>query len=127
MNVLATAMNAISAVNPNQNIIIRKEINFIDENGLDVTLTNDTNAIAQIQKLTTQEAKDYSTYLETTIKYKFLILGDRVEIVNSLLDTSNTKIIWDNKEFNIFGKDNNQIAGWIRVFGAYNANVDNVG
>lgn len=118
MNVLASAMNAVSMVNPNQNITIRKVVSSVDENGLDNQITSDIQALAQIQKLNTQEAKDYNTYLESTIKYKFLILGDKVEVVESLLDTTNTKIIWGGKEYNIFAKDNNQIAGWIRVYGA---------
>lgn len=118
-NVLSSAFNAINAINPNQKIIIITNKTIL-VNGYDEIETLEVEAVAQIQPLTAQEAKDYEFYLESTIKLKFWILADRAFIVDSLSteNISNSKILFNNDYYNLFSKTDWSNNGWIKVFGA---------
>ena len=53
-------------------------------------------------------------------------MGDKAEIADFFKnnDASNSIIVWDNKEYSIYGKISWQSGGWIKVYGILNNKTD---
>lgn len=116
MNVLKQALSNVSALIQNQEITIinKKQVNI---NGFSTTQNESISTYAHIQPLTPFEvAKITDSTLDSKSAYKFYILDNLAEVLNSLKNTKST-ILWGDREFNVFSKNDYSLNGWVRVIG----------
>ena len=122
MNVLLEALEGVSDLIPYEPIkIISYSQTIVD--GFPEDVETETNSFSHIQPLTPFEKKKITdSTLDSKSCYKFYILDNLVEVLNGLNQTD-SYIIWDNRKFNIFSKNDYSANGWIQVIGAEIKNV----
>ena len=122
MNVLLEALEGVSDLIPYAPIkIISHKQTIVDGFPEDVEI--ETDSFSHIQPLTPFEKKKITdSTLDSKSCYKFYILDNLVEVLNGLNQTD-SYIVWDNRKFNIFSKNDYSSNGWIQVIGAELKNV----
>lgn len=122
MNVLLEALEGVSDLIPYAPIkIVSYKQTIVD--GFPEDVETETNSFSHIQPLTPFEKKKITdSTLDSKSCYKFYILDNLVEVLNGLNQTD-SYIVWDNRKFNIFSKNDYSANGWIQVIGAEIKNV----
>ena len=117
MNVLATALNSIQTLIPNQQIELIKEENFHNENGFAIRNLKRLNLYAQIQPAKEQELKELAEgVLGADSCYKFYLIGNQVEILN-FITQEQCFISWKENIYKVYQKMDYSGNGWIKVLG----------
>lgn len=119
MNVLINALSAVNSLISNQIItIICNKITVA--NGLPLSQKIKIESIAHIQPLADiQIYKSTDSSLDSSKKMKFYIIGDKVNIINSQLNSlENSFIKWGDDMYSIYEKEDWSLNGWIRISGA---------
>lgn len=121
MNVLNTALTAVSGIQKTVTTKIYNKKSVINNGIADFEIT-EIEARVHAQPLTVKELETFQTLEKSSTLLKFYIMGDKVEIVDFFKnkDASNSIIIWDNKEYSIYGKIEWQNNLWIKVYGVLN-------
>ena len=114
MNVLQQAINAIAAVYPSSQIIIKNAKSELI-NGVDFKNGSEITTMANIQQLKASEISDKTTYVDSYDYRRFFILGDDSRLVSSaLLDSSVTsEIHYNNRVYTLFYKEDWSNNGWV--------------
>ncbi|EGC6704067.1 hypothetical protein H9W57_001062 [Campylobacter jejuni] len=125
MNLLANALPAIFGVIPKEQIqIINKYIENV--NGFPQEFEIKTDAYACVQPVNPSElVKLTSGTLDSNSYYRFYILGDLANVLNSL-NKIDCKIIYKNQSFRVFSKEDWSSNGWIMVIGTQILGDNNV-
>lgn len=117
-NILADALNAIQSLIKNQRIDIYT-YELKNENGLPMeTLTKQKATSAHIQPITPNELKKYTdSTIDSSLCYKFFIMGNEAKILNSLdLPLEKSYIRWADNNYKIYAKKDWHLNGWIVIF-----------
>lgn len=125
INVLESALNAISSVYPSENIeIINKDISY--NQGYAQTSETSEKTHAHIQPLSDSETQLYSqSTTDSTKLLKFYILAKKDnKILISKIDPKQSFIKWNNELYRIFSLNNRVLDGWVCCVGAL-VGVDN--
>ena len=118
MNLLNTALSAVSSLQKTVTTKIYNKKSVIN-NGIADFEISEIDARVHAQPLTMKELETFQTLEKSSTLLKFYIMGDKAEIVDFFKnqDASNSIIIWDNDEYNIYGKITWQSGGWIKIYG----------
>lgn len=121
INVLNAALSAVSGIQKTVTTTIYNKVSVISNGIVSYNITN-IQARVHAQPLTMKELETFHTLEKSSTLLKFYIMGDKAEIVDFFKnkDASNSIIIWDNKEYSIYGKIEWQSGGWIKVYGVLN-------
>ena len=117
MNVLYEALEGVD------NLIARAKITIITktqtiEDGFPTETEVEIYTFAHIQPLDPFEIKKLSdSTLDSRSNYRFWILDNLVEVLNFLNNTK-SEIIWNNRRFSIYSKNDWSSNGWIEVIGS---------
>ena len=121
MNLLNSALSAISSLQKTVTTKIYNKKSVINNGIADFEMI-EIEARVHAQPLTMKELETFQTLEKSSTLLKFYIMGDKAEIVDFFKnkDASNSIIIWDNKEYSIYGKIEWQNNLWIKVYGIKN-------
>ena len=121
INVLNAALSAVSGIQKTVTTKIYNKKSVINNGIADFEMI-EIEARVHAQPLTMKELETFHTLEKSSTLLKFYIMGDKAEIVDFFKnkDASNSIIIWDNKEYSIYGKIEWQSGGWIKVYGVLN-------
>lgn len=121
MNVLNTALAAVSGIQKTVTTKIYNKKSVINNGIADFEMI-EIEARVHAQPLTIKELEAFQTLEKSSTLLKFYIMGDKAEIVDffKTQDASNSIIVWDNKEYLIYGKITWQNNLWIKVYGVLN-------
>lgn len=124
VNLLANALPYIQGLIKNEKIkIVNKYIENVNGFANEFDLSLET--IAHVQPVNPSElVKLTSGTLDSNSYYKFWIIGDLANVLNSLNKTD-CEIIYKNQRFSIFSKEDWSPNGWIMVIGTLKG-YDNV-
>ena len=122
MNLLESALPPLNALITNQVItIISFENKIVD--GFPESVKSELNTIAHIQPLTGigntsigNTSIGNTSILNSEIACKFYILRDLAQALNFVYNVD-CEIIWNDKVFSIFNKEDWSSNGWIKVVG----------
>ena len=122
MNVLLEALEGVGDLIPTQPIqIIAKTKTIVD--GFPEVSETTINSFAHIQPLTPFEVKKLTdSTLDSKSAYQFWLLDDLVQVLN-MLNNTDSQIVFNNRRFNIYSKNDWSANGWIQVIGAEVSNV----
>lgn len=125
MNILNAALSAVSALQKTVTTKIYNKTSVIN-NGIAYFEITEIEARVHAQPLTVKELETFQMLEKSSTLLKFYIMGDKAEIVDFFKnkDASNSIIVWDNKEYSIYGKIEWQNNLWIKVYGVLN-NAEN--
>lgn len=123
MNILNSALSAVSSLQKTVTTKIYNKKSVINNGIADFEMI-EIEARVHAQPLTMKELETFQTLEKSSTLLKFYIMGDKAEIVDFFKnqDASNSIIVWDNKEYSIYGKITWQSGGWIKVYGILNNN-----
>lgn len=121
MNILNSALSAVSSLQKTVTTTIYNKVSVINDGIANYNIT-DIKARVHAQPLTMKELETFQTLEKSSTLLKFYIMGDKAEIVDFFKnhDASNSIIVWDNKEYSIYGKITWQNNLWIKVYGVLN-------
>ena len=121
INVLNAALSAVSGIQKTVTTKIYNKKSVINNGIADFEMI-EIEARVHAQPLTIKELEAFQTLEKSSTLLKFYIMGDKAEIVDFFKnqDASNSIIIWDNKEYSIYGKIEWQNNSWIKVYGIKN-------
>lgn len=121
MNLLNVALSAVSGLQKTVTTKIYNKKSVINNGIADFEMI-EIEARVHAQPLTMKELETFQTLEKSSTLLKFYIMGDKAEIVDFFKnhDASNSIIIWDNKEYSIYGKITWQNNLWIKVYGVLN-------
>lgn len=121
VNILSSALSAVSSLQKTVTTTIYNKVSVIND-GIATYNITDIKARVHAQPLTMKELETFQNLEKSSTLLKFYIMGDRAEIVDFFKnqDASNSIIIWDNKEYSIYGKIEWQNNLWIKVYGVLN-------
>lgn len=121
MNILNSALSAVSSLQKTVTTKIYNKKSVINNGIVDFEMI-EIEARVHAQPLTMKELETFQTLEKSSTLLKFYIMGDKAEIVDffKTQDASNSIIIWDNKEYSIYGKISWQNNLWIKVYGVLN-------
>lgn len=121
MNLLNAALSVVSNLQKTVTTKIYNKKSVINNGIADFEIT-EIDARVHAQALTVKELETFGKLEKSSTLLKFYIMGDKAEIVDFFKnqDTSNSIIIWDNKEYSIYGKISWQNNSWIRLYGILN-------
>ena len=121
INVLNAALSAVSGIQKTVTTKIYNKKSVINNGIADFEMI-EIEARVHAQPLTMKELETFQTLEKSSTLLKFYIMGDKAEIVDFFKnqDASNSIIIWDNKEYSIYGKIEWQNNLWIKVYGVLN-------
>lgn len=121
VNILSSALSAVSSLQKTVTTTIYNKVSVIND-GIATYNITDIKARVHAQPLTMKELETFQTLEKSSTLLKFYIMGDKAEIVDFFKnqDASNSIIIWDNKEYSIYGKIEWQNNSWIKVYGIKN-------
>lgn len=121
MNLLNAALSAVSGLQKTVTTKIYNKKSVVNNGIADFEIT-EIDARVHAQPLTVKELETFQTLEKSSTLLKFYIMGDKAEIVDFFKnkDASNSIIIWDNKEYSIYGKISWQNNSWIRLYGILN-------
>ena len=117
MNLLESALPPLNALITNQAItIISFENKIVD--GFPESVKSELNTIAHIQPLTGigNTSIGNTSILNSEIACKFYILRDLAQALSFVYNVD-CEIIWNDKVFSIFNKEDWSSNGWIKVVG----------
>ena len=125
MNILNAALSAVSALQKTVTTKIYNKTSVINSGIADFEIT-EIEARVHAQPLTVKELETFQMLEKSSTLLKFYIMGDKAEIVDFFKNkyASNSIIVWDNKEYSIYGKIEWQNNLWIKVYGVLN-NAEN--
>lgn len=127
MNILNAALSAVSALQKTVTTKIYNKTSVINNGIADFEIT-EIEARVHAQALTVKELETFQMFEKSSTLLKFYIMGDKAEIVDFFKnkDASNSIIVWDNKEYSVYGKISWQSGGWIKLYGILNIknNID---
>ncbi|WP_291952727.1 hypothetical protein [Campylobacter sp.] len=117
MNLLNEALPSIFNLIPKENIkILNKHIENID--GFPNEFILEVESFACVQPVNPSELnKITNATLDSQNYYKFFIIGNLANVLNSLKKID-SKIIYKNQTFGVFSKEDWSSNGWIMVIGA---------
>ena len=118
MNLLNTALSVVSSLQKTVTTKIYNKKSVINNGIADFEMI-EIEARVHAQPLTMKELETFQTLEKSSTLLKFYIMGDKAEIVDFFKnkDASNSIIVWDNKEYSIYGKIEWQNNLWIKVYG----------
>lgn len=121
MNILNSALSAVSSLQKTATTTIYNKVSVINDGIANYNII-DIQARVHAQPLTMKELEAFQTLEKSSTLLKFYIMGDKAEIVDFFKnhDASNSIIVWDNKEYSIYGKITWQNNLWIKVYGVLN-------
>lgn len=121
MNILNSALSAVSSLQKTATTTIYNKVSVINDGIANYNII-DIQARVHAQPLTIKELEAFQTLEKSSTLLKFYIMGDKAEIVDFFKnqDASNSIIVWDNKEYSIYGKITWQNNLWIKVYGVLN-------
>ena len=121
VNILSSALSAVSSLQKTVTTTIYNKVSVIND-GIATYNITDIKARVHAQPLTIKELETFQTLEKSSTLLKFYIMGDKAEIVDFFKnqDASNSIIVWDNKEYSIYGKIEWQNNLWIKVYGVLN-------
>lgn len=121
MNILNSALSVVSVLQKTVTTKIYNKKSVINNGIADFEMI-EIEARVHAQPLTMKELETFQTLEKSSTLLKFYIMGDKAEIVDffKTQDVSNSIIIWDNKEYSIYGKIEWQNNLWIKVYGVLN-------
>ena len=121
MNLLNAALSVVSSLQKTVTTKIYNKKSVINNGIADFEMI-EIEARVHAQPLTIKELEAFQTLEKSSTLLKFYIMGDKAEIVDFFKnqDASNSIIIWDNKEYSIYGKIEWQNNSWIKVYGIKN-------
>ena len=121
MNILNSALSVVSVLQKTVTTKIYNKKSVVNNGIADFEIT-EIDARVHAQPLTVKELETFQTLEKSSTLLKFYIMGDKAEIVDFFKnkDASNSIIIWDNKEYSIYGKISWQNNSWIRLYGILN-------
>lgn len=121
MNLLNAALSAVSGIQKTVTTKIYNKKSVINNGIADFEMI-EIEARVHAQPLTMKELETFQTLEKSSTLLKFYIMGDKAEVVDffKTQDVSNSIIIWDNKEYSIYGKIEWQNNLWIKVYGVLN-------
>ena len=121
MNLLNTALSVVSSLQKTVTTKIYNKKSVINNGIADFEMI-EIEARVHAQPLTMKELETFQTLEKSSTLLKFYIMGDKAEIVDFFKnkDASNSIIVWDNKEYSIYGKIEWQNDSWIKVYGIKN-------
>lgn len=121
MNLLNSALSVISGLQKTVTTKIYNKKSIINNGIADFEIT-EIEARVHAQALTVKELETFGKLEKSSTLLKFYIMGDKTEIVDFFKnkDASNSIIVWDNKEYSIYGKIEWQNNLWIKVYGVLN-------
>ena len=124
-NILADALNSIQSLIQNQKISIYT-YSIENNNGLPMeTLKKIHSTSAHIQPITPNELKKYTdSTIDSSLCYKFFIVGNEAKITNSLdLPLEKSYIKWGDKNYKIYAKKDWHLNGWIVIMATLTLDV----
>lgn len=124
-NILADALNSIQGLIKNQSIeIFTYEIKNVS--GLPKeTITKTLETFAHIQPITPNELKKFTdSTIDSAECYKFFIMGDNAELINSLnLPLKKSYFKWNDRAYKIYAKKDWSLNGWVCLYATL-SNID---
>ena len=121
MNVLYEALEGVDNLIPRAKITIITKTQII-EDGFPTETEVEIDAFAHIQPLTSFDMQKFTdSTLDSRSNYIFWILDNLVEVLNVINDTK-CEIMWGDRKFTIYSKDDWNSNGWIQVIGSERAN-----
>ncbi|ALW15613.1 hypothetical protein HW053_001481 [Campylobacter jejuni] len=117
INLLSNALPYLQGLIKNEKIkIVNKYIENV--NGFSQEFNLSLEAVAHIQPVNPKELiKLTSGTLDSNSYYKFWIIGDLANVLNSLNKTD-CEIIYKNEKYSVFSKEDWSQNGWIMVIGS---------
>ncbi len=117
INLLSNALPYLQGLIKNEKIkIVNKYIENV--NGFSQEFNLSLEAVAHIQPVNPKELiKLTSGTLDSNSYYKFWIIGDLANVLNSLNKTD-CEIIYKDKTYSVFSKEDWSQNGWIMVIGS---------
>lgn len=121
MNILNSALSAVSSLQKTATTTIYNKVSVINDGIANYNII-DIQARVHAQPLTIKELEAFQTLEKSSTLLKFYIMGDKAEIIDFFKnhDASNSIIVWDNKEYSIYGKITWQNNLWVKVYGVLN-------
>lgn len=117
MNVLNIALSSITNLVSNQSIQI-KNAGYEIVNGVSRPLDDSLiEAKAHMQPLTAQELRQIQDgFFSSQEFYRLWIIGDNLDLVKFALNQNKESvIIWNNREYKVYSKQDWSLNGWIEV------------
>lgn len=126
MNLLNTALSQVSNLIPAQTITIENTTMQIVDGVARPLATQPIQAIAHIQPLTPQELRLIEEGLASAQEYyKAWIIGNDIQVIKMALEqNSSSEIVWNNKRYSVYSKQDWSLNGWIEVIFALRGEND---
>lgn len=117
INLLSNALPYLQGLIKNEKIkIVNKYIENV--NGFSKEFNLSLEAVAHVQPVNPKELiKLTSGTLDSNSYYKFWIIGDLANVLNSLNKTD-CEIVYKNEKYSVFSKEDWSQNGWIMVIGS---------
>ena len=117
MNVLYEALEGVDNLIPRAKITIITQSQIIVD-GFPTETEVKLDTFAHIQPLTSFDMQKFTeATLDSRSNYQFWILDNLVEVLN-MLNNTKSEIVWSDRKFTIYSKDDWSSNGWIQVIGS---------
>lgn len=126
MNLLNVALSQVSNLIPAQTITIENTTMQIVNGVARPLATQPIQTIAHIQPLTPQELRLIEDGFASSQEfYKAWLIGDDIQVIKMALEqNSSSEIVWNNKRYYVYSKQDWSLNGWIEIIFALRGKSD---